>query len=183
MGAILSAAPHPQENGLSMLAVSKSKRMETATSELVSGTFLVECIGGNMRAMKTAKPSRKPESVRPIAQGTPGLELLLLSGSRGREDASPVSDWDFGYLGTRALDVDRLRAELTLKLGTERVDLVDLDRAGGFLRYRAARDGVVIYESREGVFQSFWLEAVRFWCEAGSVLEAGYASILAGLGR
>jgi len=121
--------------------------------------------------------------IRAVAERTSGLELLVLFGSRARGDTHQGSDWDFAYLGTAGLDANRLNAELSLALRTDRVDLADLDRAGGLLRFRAARDGVPVYESTEGTFRDFWFEAVRFWCDARPVLDASYDALLARLSR
>ena len=113
----------------------------------------------------------------------PGLRLLILFGSRARGDAHAGSDWDFGCLADGHFDLFALLAELVSVLGTDRVDLVDLARAGGQVRFRAARDGHLLYAVDEAVFPRFWLAAVSFWCEAGPVIRAGYADVLAGLRR
>ena len=117
------------------------------------------------------------------AQDMPGIELLLLFGSRAREESHSRSDWDLGYLATSDADPATLRARLVEVLGTDRVDLVDLERAGGLLRYRAARDGQLVFEARRGVGDRFRLEAARFWCDAASVLQRGYDDVLADLKR
>jgi predicted nucleotidyltransferase len=80
------------------------------------------------------------------ARTTPGLELLLMFGSRARGEAQDESDWDFGYLATDGFDATALLSAIVESVGTDRVDVVDLRRAGGLLRYRAARDGQLIYE-------------------------------------
>jgi predicted nucleotidyltransferase len=131
--------------------------------------------------MKVVEDSQDLQSVRMLAKATTGLDLLLLFGSRARGDASPESDWDFAFLGNS--NVARLRADLTLRLKTGRIDLMDLSRAGGLARYRAARDGLLIYESREGVFERFWFESVRFWLDARDVLEPSYDAVLASIDK
>lgn len=113
----------------------------------------------------------------------PGLHLLVLFGSRARGDAGSLADWDFGYLAGPEFDPDRLLADLGGALAADRIDLVDLARAGGQLRYRAARDGRVLYEAQAGEFGRFWTEAVSFWCDAAPVLERAYAGVLARLDR
>ena len=60
---------------------------------------------------------------------------------------------------------------------------MDLARAGGLARYRAARDGLLIYESEEGVFERFWFESVRFWLDARDVLDPSYDAVLASIDR
>jgi predicted nucleotidyltransferase len=110
----------------------------------------------------------------------PGLVLVVLFGSRARGDSAERSDWDIGYIGQ--VESDRLLLDLVSALDTERVDLIDLERAAGLLRYRAARDGTPIFEATPGAFDRFWLEAVMFWCDAYPVLQAGYSELLAELG-
>ena len=115
------------------------------------------------------------------AQDTPGLELLLLFGSRARAESHSRSDWDLGYLAASDVDPAALRARFVEILGTDRIDLVDLQRASGLLRYRAARDGQLVFEARRDRGDRFRLEAVRFWCDAAPVLQRGYEDVLADL--
>lgn len=118
-----------------------------------------------------------------LASRLPGLELLLLFGSRARGAAAGSSDWDFGYLAATALDADWLLALLVEATGSDRVDLVDLQRASGLLRHRAAVDGRVVFEARPGLADDFRLNAARFWCDAGPVLGRAYEHVLAELKR
>jgi predicted nucleotidyltransferase len=127
-------------------------------------------------------PTQTHEAVATLARAHVGLSLLVLHGSRARGDARPDSDWDFAYLASAAFDPSLLHADLALSLGSDRIDLVDLTTAGGLIRYRAARDGIVLFEAAPGTFDRFWFESVSFWCDAESVLRAGYASILKDLG-
>jgi predicted nucleotidyltransferase len=113
----------------------------------------------------------------------PGLDLLVLFGSRARGDAHAASDWDFAYLGTGELDADALVGALTRATGSDAVDIVDLARAGGLLRYRVARDGQVVVEKRPDAFERFWLDAVTFWCDAAPVLGPAYEGVLERLTR
>ena len=121
--------------------------------------------------------------IRRVADGRPGLELLVLFGSRARGDTTARSDWDLGYLADEAFDAQALLADLAVSLATDRVDLVDLARAGAQLRFRAARDGVPVHAADAEAFRRFWLEAVSFWCEAGPTIRAGYGEVLADLER
>ena len=52
----------------------------------------------------------------------------------------------------------------------------------GLLRFRAARDGVLVYEERPGIFDRFRFEAARFWYDAEPVLRSGYEALLDRLG-
>ena len=116
------------------------------------------------------------------AAAAPGLELLIVFGSRARGDGGPGSDWDFGYIGAAAFDPDPLLAALVTIVGVDCVDLVDLARANGQLRFRAAGDGRPIFEAKPGVFARFWLDAVSFWCDVGPIVRAGYEAVLSELG-
>jgi predicted nucleotidyltransferase len=115
-------------------------------------------------------------------QAMSGVQVLVLHGSRARGDAGPASDWDFGVLTDGTTDLDALSSVLTSIVGTDSVDLVDLRWASALLRYRAARDGVVLVERRKGAFREFQLEAVQFWCDAGPVIRAAQDDVLAALG-
>lgn len=121
------------------------------------------------------------DRVRDVAARTAGLSLLVVFGSRARGDAHGRSDWDFGYLGDSTLDVAALLGALVETVGSDRVDLVDLARASGLLRYRAAREGLALFESEPRVMESFSLDAADFWCDAEPILRRGYDDVLADL--
>ena len=121
--------------------------------------------------------------VSDTAAAAPGLLLLVVFGSRARGDGHDQSDWDFGYIGSVTFDPDPLLAALVKTVGTNRIDLVDLTRAGALLRFRAASEGQALYEARSGRFSRFWLDAVSFWCDVAPLVRAGYDSVLVGLGE
>jgi predicted nucleotidyltransferase len=123
------------------------------------------------------------QAVIELARESPGLDLLLLFGSRARGESHPGSDWDFGYLGGSELDPWDLLARLVLLLGTDRIDLVDLQRATGLLRFRAAAEGYPLFESGDEVFERFSFAAVSYWCDMGPIIREGYEEILRGLAR
>jgi predicted nucleotidyltransferase len=112
----------------------------------------------------------------------PGLRLVVLHGSRARGDGGPDADWDFGVLTDGRTDLAALSASLTALLGTDAVDVVDLDRTSALLRYRAARDGIVLWEQPAGAFLRFRLDATTYWCDAGPVIRAAQEQVLAELG-
>jgi hypothetical protein len=116
--------------------------------------------------------------IEELARQTPGLDLLLLFGSRAREDAHPGSDWDLGYLARPEFDPDDFLARLVLLLETDRIDLVNLARTSGLLRYRAAAEGRPLFAFRSGSFEDFWFEAVSFWCDMGPIFRDAYDAVL-----
>ena len=123
------------------------------------------------------------EKLAAVGARHPKLRLLILFGSRARGDAREESDWDLGYLAEDGMDPDALLLDLVDTLGTDRVDLVDLARAGAQIAFRAAADGRVLYEAAPGLFRQFWFEAVDFWCDVEPILRSGYADVLARLRR
>jgi predicted nucleotidyltransferase len=131
--------------------------------------------------MEDASLQADLKAIRRAAHAMPGLELLMLFGSRARGDSHARSDWDFGYLAAPTTDVPALLSALVEATRSDQVDLVDLGRASGVLRFRAARDGQVLHEQRPGAGDEFRLEAAHFWCDMASILERGHQEILADL--
>jgi predicted nucleotidyltransferase len=118
------------------------------------------------------------QALAALAARQSGLRLLVLYGSRARGDAHARSDWDLAYRAAADFDPDALLAALAEVLNADRIDLVDLDRAGALLRFQAARDGVLIYEREMRTFERFWLDAVDTWCDMAPVLEPAYTRLL-----
>lgn len=116
--------------------------------------------------------------IRDAASEHPALDLLVLHGSRARGDAHARSDWDFGYRARERFSPDDLIVQLARILGADEVDLVDLDRAGGLLRFRAARDGIPLFDATGDSFHDFAVEAASFWCDMGPILSRAYESVL-----
>jgi uncharacterized protein len=110
------------------------------------------------------------------------VRLFILFGSRAQGMAREDSDWDFGYIAAQGFDSMPLYTELVLILDTDHIDLVDLARANGLLRFRAIKDGIELYENPKGEYQKLWLEVVHFWCDASPIIREEYDGILEGLG-
>jgi len=113
-----------------------------------------------------------------VAVVVPVLRLLVLHGSRARGDEHERSDWDFAYLADGDLDELQLRNELGKTTRTDRVDVVNLAGASGLLRFRVARDGMLLYEAERGAFDAFRLEAARFWYDIEGIVRAEHAAAL-----
>ncbi len=133
--------------------------------------------------MTSDLPSGLHEALARAAAAAPGLQIFVLHGSRARGGTHEHSDWDFAYEADATFDPDGLLAALADLLHVNRIDLVDLERAGALLRHRVARDGVVLFERTPGRFVRFWLDAVDTWCDLAPVLEPLYARVLETLPR
>lgn len=118
------------------------------------------------------------ERLREAAQAFAGLGILILYGSRARGEAAAHSDWDLGYVATAELDPAALHAAIVEALGDDRVDLVDLTRASGQLRYRVAGDGRPIFERVAGSIDRFRLEAIAYWLDMAPIIRAEYEARL-----
>ncbi len=128
-------------------------------------------------AMRHPRPerSRTPSGLRvnrPAVRSAArrhGLDLVILFGSRARGIDRPGSDADVAFLttgGGRRGFGTRQEGELTESVARalhapEGVDLVDIRRASSLLQYEVARDGIVLYERKPGIFGRFRLYAAR----------------------
>lgn len=119
---------------------------------------------------------------RQAAARVPGLRLLVLHGSRARGDAHARSDWDFAYTGDEDLDELELRAVLADVLDNDNIDVANLARAGGLLRYRVAKDGVLVFAPDPGSFDDFRCDAASFWFDIEGVVRSEHAALLESLG-
>lgn len=127
-----------------------------------------------VRPFRSVEELNTADDIRKAATAAPGLRLLVLHGSRARGDARPGSDWDFAYLATPEFDADALLANLGEVVRSDAVDLADLSRASGLLRFNAASDGIAMYESESGAFEQFQLDAISTWLDMAAVLGPAY---------
>lgn len=127
-------------------------------------------------------PAGEIQAVRDVARTFPGLRLLVLHGSRASGAANSASDWDFAYLGDADLDEFELRSRLASAVHCDHLDLSDLSRAGGLLRYRAAKDGILLHEQAPGMFEDFCCQAAAFWFDVAAIVRSEHEAILAALG-
>lgn len=79
-------------------------------------------------------------------------------------------------------DVIGLSVALSQALDTDEVDLADLSRASGLLRYRVALEGKLVFERRPFDFEAFVLDALRFWFDAGPTILSAQEAVLERLG-
>jgi predicted nucleotidyltransferase len=124
---------------------------------------------------------KRVSDVTELGRDFPGLRLLVLHGSRARGSADAHSDWDFAFMGDPDLDALELRRRIADALRSDRLDLVNLHRCGGLLRYRIARDGVLLFESSPGLFDDFRIEAALFWFDVAPIVRREQAALLEAL--
>lgn len=132
--------------------------------------------------MSSSEVQQRPYGLDGIASRHEGLELLVLFGSRARGDSGERSDWDLGFVAREGFDPQPLQVDLSRHLRTDALDLADLSRSNGLLRYRVARDGLPVFERLPGAFHRFWEQAVFFWLDIEAVIRPAYRDILHRLG-
>jgi predicted nucleotidyltransferase len=102
----------------------------------------------------------------------PDVELVVLFGSTVAGRQSPRSDVDVAVRCDGAADVDALFHMLAPRLGSDRLDLVDLRRASPLLMMEVARAGHVVYERQPGVYRQFQSLASRRYCDTAKLRRA-----------
>ncbi len=91
----------------------------------------------------------------------PDLQLLVLFGSAVRGRARAESDVDLGVQCDGPADPDTLYLAIAPRLGTDRLDLIDLRRADPLLAFQVARTGRLLFERHPGAFHQFQSLASR----------------------
>lgn len=118
-----------------------------------------------------------------LAGAAPNLEIVVLFGSAVDGRARASSDVDVAVRCGGPADLDALYVVLAPRLGTDRLDLVDLRRAGPVLAMQVARSGRLLYEKRPGAFREFQSLASRRYCDTAKLRHAQRRAIHAFLER
>ena len=113
----------------------------------------------------------------------PDLRLLVLFGSFARDRARSESDIDLAVQCDGPADLDALYLALAPRLGTDRLDLIDLRRAGPLLGMAVARTGRLLFERQPGAFREFQSLASRRYCDTDKLRLARRRAIHAFLER
>jgi len=113
----------------------------------------------------------------------PDLRLLVLFGSAARDGAESESDIDLAVQCDALADIDALYLAIAPRLGTDRLDLIDLRRAGPLLGMAVARTGRPLFEREPGAFRVFQSLASRRYCDTDKLRRAGRRAIHAFLER
>ena len=111
------------------------------------------------------------------------LRLLVLFGSAARGGARSESDIDLAVLCAGPADLDALYLAIAPRLGTDRLDLIDLRRAGPLLGMAVARTGRPLFEREPGAFREFQSLASRRYCDTDKLRRARRRAIHAFLER
>jgi predicted nucleotidyltransferase len=134
--------------------------------------------------MKAAfTPELIAERLADLPKAAPGLQLLVLFGSAVTGRARSRSDVDLGVQCDGPADLDALYLDIAPRLRTDRLDLIDIRRAGPLLAFEIARTGRLLFERDPGAFRRFQSLASRRYCDTEKLRRAGRMAIHAFLER
>jgi predicted nucleotidyltransferase len=134
------------------------------------------------------------DTFQTLSSTHPDLNLLVLFGSRARNEADSTSDWDFAVRLEPIPVSDRppfwfpgsdLIPTLShlLQVPDEKLDIVDLSRCSEILSHFIARDGKLIYEKTPGEFAKFQQHALKTKAELKEFRRKQRAQVLQALER
>jgi predicted nucleotidyltransferase len=112
-----------------------------------------------------------------VARELPDIELIVLFGSAATGRAAARSDVDVAVLCDGPADLDALFLTLAPRLKTDRLDLVDLRRAGPLLAFEVARSGCMLFERSPGAFHRFQSLASRRYVDTKKLRDEQRRSI------
>lgn len=135
-------------------------------------------IQGTESMAETKKKSRGILSVEEISEklsslfADENLRLVLLFGSAASGKTHAESDVDLGFLFNEPADILSLTNLVIRLLRTDKVDVVDLRRAGPLLGMSAIRTGKVLYERNPGMYGEFCSLAFRMYADTKKFRQA-----------
>ena len=118
-----------------------------------------------------------------LSRVMPDLRLLVLFGSLARGRTRSESDIDVAVQCDGPADLDALYLAMAPRFGTDRLDLIDIRRAGPILAMAVARTGRPLFEREPGAFREFQSLASRRYCDTEKLRHARRRAIRAFLER
>ena len=96
------------------------------------------------------------------------LKLIVLFGSRARNETTKLSDIDIAVLAQDVSSLNNAKSQLSLIFDLQYImkdegdiDLVILNSASPFLKYQVAMEGITLYEQSEDYFLKFAIQAMK----------------------
>jgi predicted nucleotidyltransferase len=116
-------------------------------------------------------PAGAEETLR-SALAAADLDLLVLFGSRATGRVTTRSDVDLAIQCREPADLEQWHVILAPLVGSDRLDLVDLRRAGPLLAFEVARTGRPLFERQPGTFRAFQALAARRYADTRKLRDA-----------
>jgi predicted nucleotidyltransferase len=129
-----------------------------------------------MISLPNFSPAEIKQGLVPLFQD-PGLQLVLLFGSRVSGKTHSKSDIDIGVLFDDPVNLAELTTRIIGLLHTDQVDVVDFRRASPLLNFAAARHGLLLYERSPSLFTQFYSLSFRRYVDTQKLRDAQRRSL------
>ena len=126
--------------------------------------------------MNTISIEALREKLTPILQDK-GLQLVFLFGSAVSGKVHKKSDIDLAFLFDTPCNILTLTNKVIKFLHTDNVDIVDLKRASPLMKFSVVRNGILIYEREQSVFNEFYSLAFRMYVDTKKLRDAQTTAI------
>ena len=126
--------------------------------------------------MNTISIEALREKLTPILQDK-GLQLVFLFGSAVSGKVHKKSDIDLAFLFDTPCNILTLTNKVIKFLHTDNVDIVDLKRASPLMKFAVVRNGILIYEREQSVFNEFYSLAFRMYVDTKKLRDAQTTAI------
>jgi predicted nucleotidyltransferase len=127
-------------------------------------------------SLQNFSPAEIKRELAPLFKD-PGLQLVLLFGSRVSGKTHSKSDIDLGVLFDDPVNLVELTARIINLLHTDQVDVVDFRRASPLLNFAAARHGLLLYERSPSLFTQFYSLSFRRYVDTQKLRDAQKRSL------
>ena len=107
----------------------------------------------------------KRQKIRELAQKQ-GLFLVVLFGSQASGRARSTSDIDIAVLPHDSVEISKITEEIGGVFGRNDVEVADLSVPSPYLWHAVAKEGILLFESRKGLFSEWKLRAMNLWYDA-----------------
>jgi len=167
---IIRDHPLAVEEVLGQLASGETYESLNAVYHWLEPEDIEACLLYAKRAVRGIQPELTLSQVRSkipqVIEQSDCLKLLILFGSRAREEADFHSDWDFAVgfdqeclenhqVGSSAYYQVWGSLQQALCLPDEQIDVIELHDSSPLLAHRIAEEGKILYESHSGEFEKF----------------------------
>lgn len=158
------------EHILGMLAAGDTYETLRERYPFLEAEDIRACLLYAQNLVQNVQPGLKLEelvdSIPDILEQIPYLTLLVLFGSRARDDADSSSDWDFAFLCDEEKRKQYEKGEWDLfrvwgilqrayNLLDDQIDVVEIKNCSELMAHYIAKEGLVIYERDAGLFEEF----------------------------
>lgn len=111
------------------------------------------------------------ESLKPLFKEE-GLQLVVLFGSAVSGKIHKQSDIDLAILFDKPFDILSITNRVISLLHTDHIDIIDLKHATPLMKFSVSKNGIIIYEKEQGMFNEFCSLAFRMYIDTKKLRDA-----------